>query len=86
MPRTRIMVSAVAAAMLLAVPATAFSAEPNNQACLGYDFSGYALAGGSDFGQFNAALAEAVPGLGFPIQLHLAGLVPDYVVENSCND
>jgi len=82
---------------LLSLPtAAAFGAEPNNQACLGTDFSTYARYGapgpvlsfddGAGFGQFNASLAQRVPGLGLPIQLHLAGYVPDTYVANSCND
>lgn len=67
-------------------PDVARAAKPKNQACLGIDFSGYAQAGGAYFGQFNAALAQRVPGLGLPIQLHLAGYVPDSTVPNSCND
>lgn len=77
---------AVAFAALVAFPAATFAATPNNQACLGTDFSSYALAGGSTFGQFNAALAQYVPGLGYPIQLHLAGYIPDSYIPNSCND
>ena len=75
---------------------SALGAEPNNQACLGTDFSSYAREGapgpvltfdpGAGFGQFNASLAQRVPGLGFPIQLHLAGYLPDAYVVNSCND
>jgi hypothetical protein len=72
--------------LVVAFPVAAFAAEPNNQACLGKDFSSYALAGGSSFGQFNAGLAQYVPGLGYPIQLHLAGWIPDSTVPNSCND
>ena len=71
---------------------TAHGAQPNNQACLGADFSTYAREGsaisgsGAGFGQFNASLAQYVPGLGFPIQVHLAGGIPDAYVVNSCNN
>ena len=70
----------------------AHAATPNNQGCLGADFSSYARYGskisgpGSEFGQFNASLAQAVPGLGLPIQVHLAGFIPDSYVVNSCNN
>ena len=70
----------------------ALAAKPNNQACLGTDFSTYARYGseisasGAGFGQFDAALAQSVPGLGLPIQFHQAGLIPDSYVENSCNN
>ena len=72
------------------------AAEPNNQGCLGTDFSTYARYGapgpivvfgpGAGFGQFNASLAQAVPGLGLPIQFHLAGAIPDRYLLNSCNN
>lgn len=71
---------------------TAHAGVPNNQGCLGTDFSTYARYGsdisgaGADFGRFNAALAQSVPGLGLPIQFHLAGLIPDSYVTNSCNN
>lgn len=75
----------------------AHAAQPNNQGCLGADFSTYARYGtpdgsvlqnepGSGFGQFNASLAQAVPGLGLPIQIHLSGGIPDWYVANSCNN
>jgi hypothetical protein len=63
---------------------SAFAAQPNNQACLGNDFSGYAQ-GGSLFGGFVNTLATGTKGIGNEIQLHLGGLVPDSV-PNSCND
>ena len=63
----------------------AFAAQPNNQACLGNDFSGYAQ-GGSLFGDFINTLATSTQGIGNEIQLHLGGLVPDSVIPNSCND
>ncbi len=77
---------AVALVAALASPVATLAATPNNQACLGHDFSSYAQAGGSSFGQFNAWLAQYVPGLGYPIQLHLAGYIPDTSIPNSCND
>ena len=63
----------------------AFAAEPNNQACLGSDFSGYAQ-GGSLFGSFVSFLAMFTQGIGNEIQAHLAGLVPDSTIPNSCNN
>jgi len=63
----------------------AYAAQPNNQACLGDDFSGYAQ-GGSLFGDFISFLASETQGVGNEIQAHLAGLVPDPVIPNSCND
>lgn len=82
--------------MSFAIAAPAAAAEPANQACLGKDFSSYAregtsggfvsFAAGSGFGLFNASLAQRAGGLHDPIQLHLAGAVPDFIVPNSCND
>ena len=63
----------------------AFAAKPNNQACLGNDFSGYAK-GGSLFGDFISFLATSTQGIGNEIQAHLAGLVPDSTIPNSCNN
>ena len=63
----------------------AFAAKPNNQACLGNDFSGYAQ-GGSLFGDFVSFLAKFTQGIGNEIQTHLAGLVPDSTIPNSCNN
>ena len=63
----------------------AYAAQPNNQTCLGNDFSGYAQ-GGSLFGDFINTLATGTQGIGNEIQLHLGGLVPDSAVPNSCND
>ncbi len=82
----RISFALALAVLVVAFPVSALAAEPNNQACLGKDFSSYARAGGSSFGQFNAELAQYVPGLGYPIQLHLAGYIPDGYIPNSCND
>src|SRR6266699_423979 len=81
-------------AAILAGPASA--ARPNNQACLGNDLSSYARFGspgggavvfsaGSGFGPFHQAL-EGSAGVGNVIQAHMAGLVPDTVLPNSCND
>ena len=81
----RLSIALALAVLVLAIPTAALAATPNNQACLGEDFSGYAQAG-SGFGQFNAALAQSVPGLGYPIQLHLGGYISDGTILNSCND
>jgi hypothetical protein len=61
------------------------AAQPNNPACLGHDFSGYAQ-GGSAFGGFVSGLATGTGGVGNEIQTHLSGDVPDSVIPNSCND
>lgn len=72
---------------LFALPAHA--AEPANQACLGESFS--ALTG-PGFGQAIVFFAQGggpvdtQPGLGDGIQRLQAGLVPDQVVPNTCNN
>lgn len=68
----------------MTITQAAFAAEPNNQACLGNDFSGYA-EGGSLFGAFIQSLA-IFTGLGSEVQAHLGGFVPDTTIPNSCND
>ncbi|HLD97622.1 MAG TPA: hypothetical protein VI934_04745 [Candidatus Nanoarchaeia archaeon] len=70
----------------------ALAAEPNNQACLGEDFSGYAENGGSLFGEggseFGSFFSTVIPdgGAGIIIQAYLAGAIPDEFLPNSCND
>jgi opacity protein-like surface antigen len=81
----KILIAVIAAGSLLAGAASASAAQPANQACLGHDFSGYAQ-GGSAFGGFIQTLATNTQGVGGEIQAHLAGLVPDTVIPNSCND
>ena len=73
--------AALVAAIALAPPATA--AEPKNQACLGHDVRTYADMG-VGFGGFVSGLSEG--GVGTEIQAHLAGLVSDESVPNTCND
>ena len=79
---------------LLAGPASA--AKPNNPGCLGQDVSSYARFGsptggavsfgpGAGFGHFHHALATSA-GVGSVIQNHMAGLVHDSVLPNTCND
>lgn len=76
----------------------ALAAKPANQACLGEDFSGYARSGetnpaslvsfgpGVGFGTFISGLAQGTDGIGDEVQNHQAGLVPDTIISNSCND
>lgn len=73
--------AALVAAVVLAPPATA--AKPKHQACLGHDIRTYADMG-AGFGAFVSGLADG--GAATEIQAHLAGLVPDEQVDNSCND
>ena len=82
----RILVAVFAAMAVLALSGAVTAAKPNNQACVGHDISGYAQ-GGSAFGGFISGLARNGPGgFGTEIQLHMAGLIPDSVIPNSCND
>jgi hypothetical protein len=78
---------AVAAGVVLtvstAVPASA--AAPANQACLGKDVSTYARWDGAH-GGLVSSLAHANGGMGKLVQTHQAGLLPDSVIENSCDD
>jgi hypothetical protein len=73
------------AILALATAAPAAAAEPANRACLGRDVSTYARAEGPH-GALISSLAQAGPGLGALVQTHQAGLLPDTVVPNSCND
>ncbi len=73
--------STAAIAVTFAAPAAA--AQPNHRACLGEDVRAYAQ-GGSQFGAFISGLADG--GAGMEIQAHLAGLVPETTIPNTCND
>jgi hypothetical protein len=76
----------ILAVLLPAWASPAAAATPNNQGCLGADFSTYAQ-NGAGFGHFIESLAEnATSGVGVEIQLHMAGGVDDSVLMNSCND
>jgi hypothetical protein len=76
----------IVAMLLPAWASPAAAAVPNNQGCLGADFSTYAQ-NGSGFGHFIEALAtNSTAGVGAEIQLHLAGQIPDTVIPNSCNN
>ena len=77
--------AALLATLILTSAQAAMAAEPNNQACLGSDFSGYAQ-GGEAFGGFMSGLATGTGGVGNEIQAHQAGLIPDTVIPNTCND
>lgn len=73
--------AALVAAVVGAPPATA--GQPNHQACLGHDIRTYAEMG-VGFGAFVSGVSDG--GVGTEIQAHLAGLVPDEQLPNSCND
>jgi len=86
-----VVVTCVAIAGLVAAPATASAGKPASQACTGASLSALAMnqAGPGGFGAAVAGFAQESdgrPGLGDGIQAFQAGLVPDDVVPNSCND
>jgi hypothetical protein len=83
--RKRFATGIAVALFVISVAGPASAAKPNNHACLGEDFSGYA-AGGAGFGGFVAGLASTSQGVGAEVQAHLAGAVPDATLPNSCND
>ncbi len=64
----------------------AIAAQPNNQGCLGTDISTAATGLGVGWGEFAASVAQSPNGFGDEVQAHLAGLVPDEVIPNTCND
>ena len=73
------------------MPSAASAGKPANQACLGQTDS--ALASDQPFpGAFGhgvvgfAQAPDGSPGLGNGIQAVQAGVVPDAVVPNTCND
>ena len=87
----KILAGAGASAILLSASALpALATQPANQACLGEDFSGYAKdlrPLGQVLTSFEVGGTPIIDGgLGDEVQNHLAGLVPDAVIPNSCND
>ncbi len=65
----------------------AFAAKPNNQACLGKDVSGFTQISIGFVGNLFSSIARnGAGGAGAEIQAHLAGLVPDSFIPNTCND
>jgi hypothetical protein len=83
MRRSIAFLAAIGLSVALAGPALA--AKPNHQACVGHDVSAYA-AGGASFGHFVSGIASTTQGIGDEIQAHQAGLIPDTVIPNTCND
>ena len=70
---------------MILVSSSVLAGQPNNQACLGKDFSGYA-ENSAEFGSFISNLAMTTNGIGEEVQAHLAGLIPDEIIPNSCNN
>lgn len=93
----KLITAGASVALFATLVSPTLAATPNNQGCVGQDFSGYARNGnssglltfssGSGWGQIHNVLAtNATPGVGVEIQNHQAGLVPDFVIPNSCNN
>jgi hypothetical protein len=74
----------LAMALTLALAGPTLAAKPNHTACFGSDISGYATTGGGL--HYLPPLVQAPGPWGQVIQAHQAGLVPDAVIPNSCND
>jgi hypothetical protein len=65
------------------------ASEPANQACVGESLSTLAIGSQGAFGAgvvFFAQDPSTATGLGDNIQFFQAGVVPDEVVPNTCND
>lgn len=82
---TAVLVVAAGLAGTVTAAAPASAATPAGQGCLGEDVSTYARWSGPH-GSLVSSLAHANGGMGDLVQIHLAGLLPDSVIENSCND
>lgn len=82
---TVLLVVGAGVAVPLAAAAPASAATPANRGCLGEDVSTYARWDGPH-GSLVSSLAHANGGMGDLVQIHLAGQLPDSVIENSCND
>ena len=81
----------VAAGLIAAVAAPVSAATPANQACVGESLSALATNQPSNgsFGAAASGLAQdptTAPGLGDFVQAGQAGLIPDDVLPNTCND
>ena len=82
----------VAAGLIAAVAAPASAAKPANQACVGESLSALAMPPAPSPGSFGAAVVSFAqnpsgrPGLGDTAQAGAAGLIPDAVLPNTCND
>lgn len=86
MKRLTLALAATAVALVgLASPAAA--AKPRIPNCFGEDVSGLAVAYGSGFAQFIVSMTSSgEPGVADGVHAHQAGLIPDSVVQNACNN
>jgi hypothetical protein len=84
-----VVAAGLAAGVVLASGSVAGAAEPANQACVGESLSSLAIGSAGAFGAgvvFFAQEPTTSSGLGDNIQFFQAGVVPDEVVPNTCND
>ena len=84
MKKLIVMVIAIGILSLALGSGLAMAAKPNNQGCFGTDVSATATALGVGWGQLVSSNTEG--GFGDGVQAHQAGLIPDEVVPNTCND
>jgi hypothetical protein len=90
--RRAVAVSGLVVGVVLGTGGVADAGKPRNQACVGESFSALATTQPSP-GAFGAGVSGFAqdpnlppPGLGDGLQAVQAGLVPDEVVPNTCND
>jgi hypothetical protein len=90
--RRAVAVSGLAVGLVVGTAGVAGAGEPANHACVGESFSALATdqpfpgAFGSGVQGFAQDPTLPPPGLGDGLQAVQAGLVPDEVVPNTCND
>lgn len=86
MRRVALAVATMAAA-LLALASPAAAAQPAIPNCFGEDISGLASTFGSGYAQFVVSMTKSgAPGVAEGVHAHKAGLIPDFVVPNACNN
>lgn len=81
-----VVAAGLAAGVVLASGSVAGAAEPANQACVGESLSSLAIGSAGAFGEGTVSFAQLPGPHGENIQLFQAGVVPDEVVPNTCND
>ena len=84
--RRRSWAGLLAVSAMLGAAAPAEAEAPRNRGCFGKDVSTSARGGDAGFGQFMAGMAKSSDGVSEEVAYHKAGLVPDAVAPNTCND
>ena len=78
---------AATAVALVALASPAAAAQPRIPNCFGEDVSGLASTYGSGYAQFVVSMTKSgEPGVADGVHAHQAGLIPDFVVPNACNN